>query len=43
MTSITWASPRCVQELTIILGPKNCTQESCDDLYLNGVDEINCN
>ena len=29
MTSITWASPRYVQELTTILGPQNRTQGSC--------------
>ena len=29
MTSITWASPRYVQELTTILGPENRTQGSC--------------
>ena len=30
MTSITWASPRYVQELTTILGPQNRTQGSCE-------------
>ena len=30
MTSITWASPRYVQELTTILAPQNRTQGSCD-------------
>ena len=29
MTSITWASPRYVQELTTVLGPQNRTQGSC--------------
>ena len=29
MTSIPWASPRYVQELTTILGPQNRTQGSC--------------
>ena len=32
MTSITWASPRYVQELATILGPQNPTQRSCDML-----------
>ena len=32
MTSITWASPRYVQELTTILGPQNRTQGSCEYL-----------
>ena len=30
MISITWADPRCVQELTTILGPQNRTQGSCE-------------
>ena len=30
MTSITWASPRYVQDQTTILGPQNRTQGSCD-------------
>ena len=30
MTSITWAGPRCVQELATILAPQNRTQGSCD-------------
>ena len=30
MTSITWASPRYVQELATILGPQNRTQGRCD-------------
>ena len=29
MTSITWASPRYVQELATILGPQNRTQGRC--------------
>ena len=29
MTSITWASPRYVQEAATILGPQNRTQGSC--------------
>ena len=29
MTSITWTSPRYVQELATILGPQNRTQGSC--------------
>ena len=29
MTSITWASPRYVQEVATILGPQNRTQGSC--------------
>ena len=30
MTSITWAGPRCVQELATILGPQNRTQGRCE-------------
>ena len=30
MTSITWASPRYVQEVATILGLQNPTQRSCD-------------
>ena len=30
MTSITWAGPRCVQELATFLGPQNRTQGRCD-------------
>ena len=33
MTSITWASPRYVQELATILGPQNRTQGSCEPLF----------
>ena len=33
MTSITWASPRYVQELTTILAPQNRTQGSCEYVY----------
>ena len=40
MTSITWASPRCVQELTTILGPQNRTQGSCDLLPLHTLDNF---
>ena len=29
MTTITWASPRYVQELATILGPQNRTQGWC--------------
>ena len=29
MTSITWAGPRCVQELATILAPQNRTQGRC--------------
>ena len=29
MTSITWAGPRCVQELPTILAPQNHTQGRC--------------
>ena len=29
MTSITWAGPRCVQELATFLGPQNRTQGRC--------------
>ena len=37
MTSITWVSPRYVQELTTILGPQNRTQGSCDILFPKSV------
>ena len=30
MTSITWAGPRCVQELATFLGLQNRTQGRCD-------------
>ena len=30
MTSITWAGPRCVQELGAFLGSQNRTQRGCD-------------
>ena len=30
MTSITWAGPRCVQELATILAPQNLTQGRYD-------------
>ena len=36
MTSITWASPRYVQELTTILAPQNRTQGSCDYSTVQG-------
>ena len=31
MTSITWAGPRCVQELATILAPQNRVQGRCDE------------
>ena len=31
MTSITWAGPRCVQELATFLGPQNRTQGRCEN------------
>ena len=34
MTSITWAGPRCVQELATFLGPQNRTQGRCGIRYL---------
>ena len=33
MSSITWAGPRCVQELAAILAPQNRIQGRCDQLY----------
>ena len=30
ITSITWAGPRCVQELGTFLGPENRTQRRCE-------------
>ena len=33
MTSITWAAPRCVQELGTFLGPQNRTQGRCEIQY----------
>ena len=33
MTSITWASPRYVQELATILGPQNRTQGEAVSRY----------
>ena len=32
MTSITWAGPRCVQELATILAPQNRIQGFCVEL-----------
>ena len=32
MTSITWAGPRCVQELATILAPQNRIQGRCDTI-----------
>ena len=37
MPSITWASPRYVQELATILGPQNHTQGSCDAYYCTSI------
>ena len=34
MTSITWAGPRCVQELATFLGPQNRTLGRCDGLIV---------
>ena len=34
MTSITWAGPRCVQDLGTIFGPQNRTQGRCVKLFL---------
>ena len=34
MTSITWAGPRCVQELATFLGPQNRTQGRCVGLII---------
>ena len=39
MTSITWAGPRCVQELATFLGPQNRTQGRCA-LYLDQKTEL---
>ena len=33
MTSITWAGPRCVQELATILAPRNRIQGRCALIY----------
>ena len=35
MTSITWAGPRCVQEMGNILGPQNRTQVRCVSVLCN--------
>ena len=40
MTSITWASPRYVQELATILGPQNPTQRSCDNNFISLVKDM---
>ena len=39
MTSITWASPRYVQELTTILAPQNRIQGRCDVQNMGGAFE----
>ncbi len=39
MTSITWAGPRCVQELATFLGPQNRTQGRCDDDVMGSAGE----
>ena len=40
MTSITWAGPRCVQELATFLGPQNRTQGRCEQHPLFVCDDL---